>query len=165
MVVTRFAPSPTGRLHLGHAYSALTAWRFARERFLLKIETARRDGTLETPQRPRASEACILWPGYLDNGYGGMRLVSTPDMHIRCHILAARMFLLDSDPIPEGFQINHTCDVRQCVNYRHLYIGDHNMNSADLRHRGSFARQMAQERQLYHGIGAEKYSNALQERG
>lgn len=40
-VVSRFAPSPTGRLHLGHAYSALLAQRFARERhgaFLLRIE-------------------------------------------------------------------------------------------------------------------------------
>ena len=40
-VVTRFAPSPTGRLHLGHAYSALLGHRFAREqggRFLLRIE-------------------------------------------------------------------------------------------------------------------------------
>jgi glutamyl-Q tRNA(Asp) synthetase len=39
--VTRFAPSPTGRLHLGHAYSALMAHDFARERegsFLLRIE-------------------------------------------------------------------------------------------------------------------------------
>ncbi|HYD12637.1 MAG TPA: tRNA glutamyl-Q(34) synthetase GluQRS [Allosphingosinicella sp.] len=39
--VTRFAPSPTGRLHLGHAYSALRAHDFARERegsFLLRIE-------------------------------------------------------------------------------------------------------------------------------
>jgi glutamyl-Q tRNA(Asp) synthetase len=39
MIVTRFAPSPTGYLHLGHAYSAL----FARDaalggRFLLRIE-------------------------------------------------------------------------------------------------------------------------------
>ncbi len=40
-IVTRFAPSPTGRLHLGHAYSALIAHRFARESggaFLLRIE-------------------------------------------------------------------------------------------------------------------------------
>ena len=39
--VTRFAPSPTGRLHRGHAFAALTAWHAAREvggRFLLRIE-------------------------------------------------------------------------------------------------------------------------------
>jgi glutamyl-Q tRNA(Asp) synthetase len=39
--VTRFAPSPTGRLHLGHAFSALAAHDFARARggaFLLRIE-------------------------------------------------------------------------------------------------------------------------------
>jgi glutamyl-Q tRNA(Asp) synthetase len=39
--VTRFAPSPTGRLHLGHAYSALFAEAAARDaggRFLLRIE-------------------------------------------------------------------------------------------------------------------------------
>lgn len=40
-VVSRFAPSPTGRLHLGHAFSALQAHDFARERdgrFLLRVE-------------------------------------------------------------------------------------------------------------------------------
>jgi glutamyl-Q tRNA(Asp) synthetase len=40
-VVSRFAPSPTGRLHLGHAWSALLAQDFARGRggrFLLRIE-------------------------------------------------------------------------------------------------------------------------------
>lgn len=39
--VTRFAPSPSGRLHLGHAYSALFAAKAARDaggRFLLRIE-------------------------------------------------------------------------------------------------------------------------------
>jgi glutamyl-Q tRNA(Asp) synthetase len=39
--VTRFAPSPTGPLHLGHAYSAILAHdmaRAARGRFLLRIE-------------------------------------------------------------------------------------------------------------------------------
>lgn len=40
-VVTRFAPSPTGRLHLGHAWSAMLAHDRARQadgRFLLRIE-------------------------------------------------------------------------------------------------------------------------------
>ncbi len=41
MVITRFAPSPTGRLHLGHAYSALFAESLAIRdggKFLLRIE-------------------------------------------------------------------------------------------------------------------------------
>jgi len=40
-VVTRFAPSPTGELHLGSVYSALVAWKRAREgngTFLVRIE-------------------------------------------------------------------------------------------------------------------------------
>lgn len=40
-VVSRFAPSPNGPLHLGHAYSALSAWEIARRyvgRCLLRIE-------------------------------------------------------------------------------------------------------------------------------
>ncbi len=39
--ITRFAPSPTGRLHIGHAYSALFAYREAQKRggkFILRIE-------------------------------------------------------------------------------------------------------------------------------
>jgi glutamyl-Q tRNA(Asp) synthetase len=41
MIVTRFAPSPTGYLHLGHVRSALEGWRAARQaggRFLLRLE-------------------------------------------------------------------------------------------------------------------------------
>jgi glutamyl-Q tRNA(Asp) synthetase len=41
VIVTRFAPSPTGYLHLGHVRSAWEGWHAAREaggRFLLRIE-------------------------------------------------------------------------------------------------------------------------------
>jgi glutamyl-Q tRNA(Asp) synthetase len=49
-VVSRFAPSPTGRLHLGHAYSAVLAHDYARTRggtFLLRIEDIDRGRTRE----------------------------------------------------------------------------------------------------------------------
>ncbi len=57
MIVTRFAPSPTGYLHLGHAYSALDAWRAARDaggKFLLRIEDIDR-----TRCKPEFTEAII----------------------------------------------------------------------------------------------------------
>jgi glutamyl-Q tRNA(Asp) synthetase len=46
ILVTRFAPSPTGLLHLGHAHSALFGWRAARRaggRFLLRLEDIDQD--------------------------------------------------------------------------------------------------------------------------
>lgn len=46
MTIERFAPSPTGFLHLGHAYSALLAYNSALEsggKFLIRIEDIDRD--------------------------------------------------------------------------------------------------------------------------
>ena len=63
-VVTRFAPSPTGYLHLGHAYAAWTAWRRAREaggRFLLRIEDI--DPERCRPDFAAAIEADLRWLG------------------------------------------------------------------------------------------------------
>jgi glutamyl-Q tRNA(Asp) synthetase len=62
--VTRFAPSPTGRLHLGHAYSALLAHDFARERdgaFLLRIEDI--DPGRARPEHVDGIMADLLWLG------------------------------------------------------------------------------------------------------
>ena len=63
-MVTRFAPSPTGRLHLGHAWSALQAHDFARAhggRFLLRIEDI--DGTRSRPEHVAAILADLEWLG------------------------------------------------------------------------------------------------------
>ena len=54
MVRTRFAPSPTGYLHLGGARTALFSWAYARKhggRFVLRIEdTDRERSTRESTQ-------------------------------------------------------------------------------------------------------------------
>lgn len=61
---TRFAPSPTGRLHKGHAFSALTAWTAAREvggRFVLRIEDI--DPTRCRPEFDAAILEDLAWLG------------------------------------------------------------------------------------------------------
>jgi glutamyl-Q tRNA(Asp) synthetase len=63
-IVTRFAPSPTGHLHLGHAWSALLAWRRARAvggRFLLRIEDI--DPARCRPEFAAAIEEDLAWLG------------------------------------------------------------------------------------------------------
>ena len=63
-IVTRFAPSPTGYLHLGHAFSALTAWRRARAvggRFLLRLEDI--DPTRCRPEFAAAIQEDLAWLG------------------------------------------------------------------------------------------------------
>lgn len=62
--VTRFAPSPTGYLHRGHAYSALTAFHAARiagGRFLLRIEDI--DRTRCRPEFEGAIYEDLAWLG------------------------------------------------------------------------------------------------------
>jgi glutamyl-Q tRNA(Asp) synthetase len=64
MLTSRFAPSPTGQLHLGHAYSAALAQRAAREadgRFLLRIEDL--DQTRSRPEFVEGIEEDLHWLG------------------------------------------------------------------------------------------------------
>ena len=63
-VVTRFAPSPTGYLHLGHGYAAVFAAARAREtggRFLLRIEDIDRGRC--RPDDERAAIEDLTWLG------------------------------------------------------------------------------------------------------
>ncbi len=55
MIVTRFAPSPTGYLHIGGGRTALFNWLFAQHhqgKFLLRIEDT---------DRARSTDAAVEW--------------------------------------------------------------------------------------------------------
>jgi glutamyl-Q tRNA(Asp) synthetase len=63
-ISTRFAPSPTGPLHLGHAWSAIQAHdraRGASGRFLLRIEDI--DGTRSRPEHVQGILDDMMWLG------------------------------------------------------------------------------------------------------
>ena len=64
MIVTRFAPSPNGPLHLGHAFAAVTAHDLARAgagRFLLRIEDI--DGPRSRPEHAAGFLDDLEWLG------------------------------------------------------------------------------------------------------
>ena len=76
--ITRFAPSPTGHLHLGHAHSALFAERLARQaggRFLLRLEDI-------DPQRCRPEFATAIFEDLAWLGLGWEEPVRVQSKHL-----------------------------------------------------------------------------------
>lgn len=64
MIVTRFAPSPTGRLHVGNIRTALHNWMWARKhggRFLLRLDDT--DVERSTTENAEAIRADLSWLG------------------------------------------------------------------------------------------------------
>jgi hypothetical protein len=78
--------------------------------------------------RVHASAGCWLWRGtvascgygYMSFGRGSKRLV-----HRVMHEIMR-------GPIPVGLFVCHTCDVRQCVNPAHFFLGDAKANADDM---------------------------------
>jgi glutamyl-tRNA synthetase len=80
-VVTRFAPSPTGFLHIGGARTALFNWLYARAkggRFLLRIEDT--DRARSTPEATEAIYDGLRWLG-LDWDGEAVSQASRADRH------------------------------------------------------------------------------------
>ncbi|MEL6449621.1 MAG: glutamate--tRNA ligase [Pseudomonadota bacterium] len=89
-VVTRFAPSPTGFLHIGGARTALFNWLYARARggtFLLRIEDT--DRARSTPEATQAILDGMAWLG-LDHDGDVISQFARADRHaeVAQHLLA-----------------------------------------------------------------------------
>ncbi len=107
-VVTRYAPSPTGALHIGGARTALFSWAFARRhggRFLLRFEDTDRE------RSTRESEAAVLealdWLGiYYDPLPGSDGIARQSERGEKYHAASARL-------VDQGHAYRCTCTLEQ----------------------------------------------------
>jgi glutamyl-Q tRNA(Asp) synthetase len=119
---TRFAPSPNGALHLGHAYAAMQAHDLARQlggAFLLRIEDI--DGVRSRPELVEAILADLRWLGLDWDGevlFQSSRLVAydvalaglkARSLVYPCFCTRSQIAAAGAQPGPEGLVYPGTC--------------------------------------------------------
>lgn len=89
------------------------------ERFLSKVQK---------------TATCWLWLGAKNpRGYGTIGVGGNP---VSCHRLSWKLFC---SPITSEQHVLHRCDVRNCVNPGHLFLGDQHSNVLDMHKKGRAA--------------------------
>ena len=80
---------------------------------------------------PEPNSGCFLWPGAVDqSGYGRVMIKG------KCREAHRLAFEVFEGPIPEGRCVLHKCDVRCCVNPKHLFLGSRRDNIVDMDRKG-----------------------------
>ncbi len=74
---------------------------------------------------------CWLWTGSIDTGGYG-----TIQIRQRICLTHRLSWLLHKGDVPEGLYVLHRCDVRNCVNPEHLWLGTYADNNRDAREKG-----------------------------
>ena len=114
-VITRFAPSPTGNLHLGHAFSALFAEREARTgngKFLVRIEdidTARCNSAFEASIFEDLSWLSLTWEkpvrkqsNHMADYAKGLKKLENLGLLYRCTLSRKELSEVMSAPHPDN---------------------------------------------------------------
>jgi len=79
----------------------------------------------------RIPGGCWLWTGATVMGYAVSSI-----SHSRQVRLHRWMWERENGPIPDGFLVCHRCDVRNCINPQHLFLGTNTDNLRDMANKG-----------------------------
>lgn len=97
---------------------------------------AQRDTLPERLQKKiiKTESGCWLFTGHLRTGYGHMT-----NKHKAVYV-HKYMYEKYKGPIPKGYYVCHTCDIKHCCNPDHLFIGTPQDNSDDCSKKGRQCR-------------------------
>ena len=91
------------------------------------------------------ANGCWIWQQSSDkDGYGK---IVVDGVLKRAHRLSYETFVGE---IPDGLYVLHRCDVRNCVNPQHLFLGTHQDNMDDMNSKGRNGRYRLTEDQITH---------------
>jgi HNH endonuclease len=85
-----------------------------------------------------APTGCILWTGPVNlKGYAQANYRNSRS------VLTRLIYRIKVGPIPPGMHVCHTCDVRNCINHEHLWLGTprDNMRDKDAKGRNPFTNK------------------------
>lgn len=106
-------------LHIGHI-----AYKWDRP---LNTLEPRHKARFDSYCKRDVSSNCLLWTGLIDRkGYGIFSFGASGIM--RAHRAA---WQFEHGPISNGLHVCHKCDVRNCVNTEHLFLGTQQDNNTD----------------------------------
>ena len=148
--LTRFAPSPTGYLHLGHVVNALWVWGVARAlggRVLLRIKD--HDATRCRPEYERALLEDLAWLGFVPDDTGPRQSESGADYAAMVERLAAGYHVYGCD-----------CSRRTIARTVDDVFGEESRYPGRCRHLGLMPGRGVGTR-IVLGPGAEEFDDAL----